>query len=105
MKSSNLKHFISIERSKVGKNSDGIPLDQWTEILNTRAKIINVEGSETEKDQGTPYRIEIHIRFNPSILIEDTDRIKFKDKYFNITFMDNLENKNKWLILKGVCMK
>ena len=47
-------------------------------------------------------QIEAYIRYNPIIEVRTKDRIKFKEQYFNITYIDNLNNNNKWLKIKGV---
>lgn len=108
MKSSDLKQVIIIERlSSEKKNAAGIPVKEWAELLTARAKVTNGGNDESEKNQGTQVKIQIDvtIRFNPNFDIKHTDRINFNSNYFNITGIDNLNNRNKWLNLKGVCIK
>lgn len=106
MKSSDLKHIVTIERMTVNKKA-GIPVETWAELITARAKVDNAAGSESEKNQGTQIKLQmdITIRFNPNFNIEYTDRIKFNSNYFNITGIENVDNCNKWLVLKGVCIK
>lgn len=103
IKSSDLKQIISIERLSEERNEYGILVKRYHEILNTRARAVNIDGSESN-NQGiqNKIQIEVYIRFNPLVKIKDTYRIKFNDNYFNITYVDNLENRNKWLRIKGV---
>lgn len=100
--SSDLKHIIVIESLSSRKNQYGILIDEWNEILNTRAKVINTGGSESIENQGIQNKIEIEVftRFYRSIT--NKDRIKFNGDYYNITYINNLDNKNKWLSIKGV---
>lgn len=100
--SSDLKQIIVIESLKSRKNEYGILIEGWNEILNTRAKVVNTGGSETTENQGIQNKVEIEvfIRFYRSI--KNSDRIKFNGEYFDITYINNLDNKNKWLSLKGV---
>ena len=104
IRNSNLKQIISIERLSEEKNEYGILVQKYTEILNTRARVVNIDGVESENNQGiqNKIQIEVYIRFNPLVEIKDTYRIKFNDNYFNITYIDNLDNRNKWLKIKGV---
>ncbi len=104
IKNSDLKQIISIEKLSEEKNEYGILVQKYTEILNTRARVVNVDGSESDNNQGIQNKIQIefYIRFNPLVKIKDTYRIKFNDNYFNITYIDNLDNRNKWLKIKGV---
>ena len=99
-----LKQIISIEKLSEEKNEYGILVPKYTEILNTRARVVNIDGSENDNNQGiqNKIQIEVYIRFNHLVKIKDTDRIKFKDNYFNITYIDDLDNRNKWLRIKGV---
>lgn len=62
-----------------------------------------MDGSESDNNQGiqNKIQIEVYIRFNPLVKIKDTYRIKFIDDYFEITYIDNIDNFNKWLRIKG----
>lgn len=104
IKNSDLKQIISIEKLSEEKNEYGILVHKYTEILNVRAKVVNIDGSENDNNQGiqNKIQIEVYIRFNPLVKIKDTYRIKFNDNYFNITYIDDLDNCNKWLRVKGV---
>lgn len=103
IKNSDLKKIISIEKLSEEKNEYGILVNKYTEILNTKARVVNIDGSESDNNQGiqNKIQIEVYIRFNPLVKIKDTYRIKFNDIYFNITYIDNLDNRNKWLRIKG----
>ena len=104
IRNSDLKQIISIEMLSEEKNEYGILVQKYTEILNTRARVVNIDGSESDDNQGiqNKIQIEVYIRFNPLVKIKDIYRIKFNDNYFNITYIDNLDNRNKWLRIKGV---
>lgn len=104
IKNSDLKQIISIEKLSEEKNEYGVLVQKYTEILNTRARVVNIDGSESDNNQGiqNKIQIEVYIRFNPLVKIKDTYRIKLNDNYFNITYIDNLDNRNKWLRIKGV---
>ncbi|WP_394887035.1 phage head closure protein [Clostridium butyricum] len=103
IKNSDLKQILSIEKLLEEKNEYGILVKKYTEILNTRARVINIYGSKSNDNQGiqNKIQIEVYIRFNPLVNIKDTYRIKFDDNSFNITYIDNLDNRNKWLRIKG----
>ncbi|KAI3350145.1 head-tail adaptor protein [Clostridium botulinum] len=104
IKSSDLKQIISIERLSSNRNDDGILVERYNEILNVRARVVNIDGNESNNNQviQNKVKIEFYIRFNPLVEIKDSDRINFKNNYFNITYIDNLDNRNRWLKIKGV---
>ena len=99
-----MKQIISIEKLSEEKNEYGILVQRYTEILNTRARVVNIDGNENENNQGIQnnIQIEVYIRFNPLVKIKEAYRVKFNDNYFNITYIDDLDNLNKWLRIKGV---
>lgn len=103
IKNSDLKQIISLEKLSEERNEDGILVQKYHEILNTRARVVNIDGSESDNNQGirNKVQIKVYIRFNPLVKIKDTDRIKFDGHFFNITYIDNLDNRNKWLRIKG----
>ena len=96
--------IISLEKLLENKNEYGILVNKYIEILNTKERVVNIDGSESDNNQGiqNKIQIEVYIRFNPLVKIKDTYRMRFNDNYFNITYVDNLENHNKWLRIKGV---
>lgn len=104
IRNSDLKQIISIEKLSEEKNEYGILVQKYTEILNTKARVVNIDGSEIDNNQGiqNKIQIEVYIRFNPLVKIKNTYRIKFNDNYFNITYINDLDNRNKWLRIKGV---
>ena len=104
IKNSDLKQIIAIEKLSEERNEYGILVQRYIEILNTRARVVNIDGSESDNNQGiqNKIQIEVYIRFNPLVKIKDTYRIKFNGNYFNIAYIDNLDNSNKWLKIKGV---
>lgn len=107
MNSSDLKQSISFERLVQSKNSMGIPIERWEQYLKARAKVKNLNNLEADKYQGKQIKLQIEatIRFNPNFQIQYSDRIEFKSNYFDITSIENIDNRNKWLTLQGVCIK
>lgn len=104
IKNSDLKQIISIERLLEERNEYGILVKRYHEILNTRARVVNIDGSESDNNQGIQNKmhIEVYMRFNPLVEIKNTDRINFKNNYFNITYIENLDERDKWIRIKGV---
>lgn len=104
IKNSDLKQIISIEKLAEEKNEYGILVNKYTEKLNTKARVVNIDGSESDNNQGiqNKIQIEVYIRFNPLVKIKDEYRIKFNNNYFDISYIDNLYNSDKWLRIKGV---
>lgn len=50
IKNSDLKQIISIEKLSEEKNEYGILVQKYTEILNTKARMVNIYGSESDNN-------------------------------------------------------
>lgn len=96
------KHLISIERGKMEKNSDGIPEYTWSKLLDTRAKIVNLSGNEYLKALATGIKIDktFYIRYDISKNINTEDRIFYNGEYYNIKYVNNVHEMNKYLEIK-----
>lgn len=93
---------ISIQRASIEKNTDSIPVEVWTELLKTRAKIINGNGDEYSKALGTGSKSEktFYIRYTQKYLLSDKDRIIYNNHAFNIKYINNIKEMNKYLEIR-----
>lgn len=107
MNSSELKHKIRIERYTTEKNSTGIPIERWTLLCEPRSKVEFRSGSETNKNEGVQNTLQLicTVRYNPNNIIKDTDRFVFDNKTFNISCVENVDYKNRWLRITGIYIK
>lgn len=103
------KHPITIESKGKGvKNEDGIM--EYPEpliLLSTRAKILNIKGSEFIQALADSAKItkKFYIRYNPKVVINETHTIDFKGSKYNILYPNNIEEANRYLEIIGVCVK
>lgn len=102
-----LKHKISIERYIDGKNDDKMPTKNWGLLLETKAKIINVRGDEFLKAQaiGSSISKTFYIRYRRSHNITNKDRIVYNGVYYNILYVNDVEERRLWLELKAEVLK
>ncbi|MDU2266691.1 phage head closure protein [Clostridium celatum] len=98
-----LKHPITIERVKIDKINN-IPKNTWTKLYNTRAKIVNVRGSEIKIGEGSAAKVEksFYIRFPRGIDITRLDRVIFKNKIYNIEYLNNIDEEDIFLEIRGI---
>lgn len=97
------RHPITIQKSTVIKNGDGIPKCIWNDLLNTRAKVINVHGDEYYKALSTGVKIEktFYIRFDRSKNITENDRVIYNNEIYDIKYVNDIKDMNIYLEIKG----
>lgn len=98
-----LRHPIIIERC-ISSKKDNIPISIWRIVLEARAKILNVRGSEVTLANGTTAKIEksFYIRYSKLNKITNKDRVIFNDDVFDIVYVNNIDECNKFLEIRGV---
>lgn len=97
-----LRHKIIFQRYELQKDSDGKPTYIWTNLYETRGKVLNVRGSEYIQAFGTGLSIEktIYVRYNHTHNITNEDRVLYNNEIYNIIYVNNVEEGNKWIEIK-----
>lgn len=96
------RHKITLLRPTISKNEDNIPVEKLEELFTTKAKITNVRGSEAQMAQGDIYKQEkrVYFRVIRSKPIFQNDVILFNGQKYNITYVNNIEERNVYYELK-----
>jgi SPP1 family predicted phage head-tail adaptor len=97
-----LRHSITIERFTKVKDEDNILREKWIPLCKARAKILNTRGSEYTEAYATNSEVEatFYIRFNHKN-ITAKDRIVYKDKNYNIIYVNNVQEGNNYYEIKA----
>lgn len=92
------KHPIQIQRKINGVDEDNIPISEWITILSTRAKIKNISGYEKIIAQGDASidKKRFYIRYKRGLNLSSKDRIFYNEKTYNITYVSDIEDLNKY---------
>ena len=79
-------------------NADDIPTQHWATFIKIRAKVINTSGREYTQGQGMGSSIykKFYIRF-PRQEVTTDHRILHNNQIFNITYVNNIDDQNKYL--------
>ncbi len=96
-----LNNKISIERETLVDDNAGGDVSSWAELSEVWAKCEFKSGDE-KNDNGnlkTFVERDFTIRFYADL--RTADRIIYKDNYYNIRSIDNIDEKNKYMIIKG----
>lgn len=96
------KHEIEIQRCQKIKDEDNRLVEQWTALCNVRAKILYTRGSEYIESYGTNSNVGVtfYIRYNCKD-ITSKDRIIYKGKPYNIVYVNNIQELNKYYEIKA----
>lgn len=100
MEAGKLRHRIDIESPEHSRDEDGNNVTVWEALYESvPAEIINTGGSETinGKQVQADASTKITIRYLPGI--SSRHRIKHNQQIWNITFVDNIDQRNRELVL------
>lgn len=92
------KHPIKIQRKVTGVDEDNIPISEWSDLLSTRAKIKNISGYEkiiAQADTSIDKK-RFYIRYKKGLDLTTKDRIFYNNKAYNITYVSDIEDLNKY---------
>lgn len=95
----NLKHRITFLQPPGGTDDDGFPVTEWTIFKNVWAEIKTLKGKEfyqAASDQVQDLK-QIGIRYRSDV--DESMRIKHKNKIYKIISMKNDDENNQWLTI------
>ena len=100
--SAEFRHPITIERYSKFKDEDNILREDWTKLCGARAKILWTRGSEYTENYGTNSEVEatFYIRFNHKN-ITSKDRLIYKNEAYDIIYVNNVQEANKYYEIKA----
>ncbi|WP_434292009.1 phage head closure protein [Clostridium botulinum] len=112
-----MRHRITIQKYSTYQNENGFDIEKWIDYKTVWASMNNLWGKEfyAAKSTNSENTIEFIVRYSKDLknintkeyrikTIKDKNATKEKDKYryFDITFIDNIQYKNKWLKIKAI---
>ena len=99
---SEFRHSIIIERYSKFKDEDNILREDWERLCGARAKILWTRGSEYTEAYATNSEVEatFYIRFNHKN-ITSKDRLVYKNEAYDIIYVNNVQEANKYYEIKA----
>ena len=94
-----LKSKISIMRNARVSDGCGGYSDEWIEVKECRASIRPLRGREIQEAQKIQQETTHNIIIRYFEDIQNSDRIRYKDKEFEVTSIINIDNKGVFLEL------
>ncbi|MHC6181073.1 phage head closure protein [Clostridium sp. JNZ X4-2] len=102
MRTEKLKHKIIFQKLTATTNENGFEVEIWEDYSTVWASISNLMGREYF--EAAAVQAEKTVKFTIRYLhgITDDMRILFEDKQYNITFIDNIKYRNKYIEIKAL---
>jgi len=91
------RHVVTIQKQTTARNPYGEISEEWTDVAKARAGIFPISGKEVFQKQFVESEIShrIHIRYNPTYVINSQMRILFNNRVFSIVSPPiNFQEKN-----------
>ncbi|RXM59319.1 phage head closure protein [Clostridium tetani] len=98
----NLKHRVTFQRFTTVVNDNGFEEEAWQDFKTGWAKVENLHGREYF--EAAAVQAEKTVKFTIRFIkdIDESMRIKFRDKHYNITSIDNIKYANKFIEIKAM---
>lgn len=97
-----LKHTVTFQRFTTVANDNGFEEEAWVDFKTVWAKVENLHGREYF--EAAAVKAEKTVKFTIRFIkdIDERMRIKFRDKHYNITSIDNIKYANKFIEIKAM---
>lgn len=102
MRTEEFKHKITFQKLSITTNENGFEVEEWQDFITCWAKVENLRGREFFAAEAV--QAEKTVKFTIRYLQDLTEdmRILFEDKQYNITFIDNIQYRNKYIEIKAL---
>ncbi|EJO5348305.1 phage head closure protein [Clostridium botulinum] len=97
-----LKHRVTFQRFTTVVNDNGFEEETWQDYKTVWASVSNLYGREYFEAAAIQEEktVKFTIRFIKEI--DESMRIKFREKQYNITSIDNIKYENKFIEIKAM---
>ncbi len=104
-----MRERITFQRSEAGTDKDGNHVLNWADYYSCAAYVNNLSGKEYWEAAQVNAQTEINfvIRYCSEVSVMDTEhyRILFGGRIYNISFIDNVQYKNKTMKIRVAMVK
>ena len=97
-----LKHRISFQKFLTIINDNGFEKESWQDIKTVWASVKNLHGKEYFEAAAVQREKTVKFIIRHTSDIDETMRILFRDKQYNITSIDNIRYENKYIEIKAM---
>lgn len=102
MRIGEFKHRISIKKPVIEINENGFEVETYENYKTLWAKIANLHGKEYFEAASVQKEKTIKFTFRAVEGIDETMKIEFDGKLYDIAFIDNIKYENKYMEIKAL---
>ena len=102
MKIGEFKHRISIVKPVIETNENGFEVETYETYKTLWAKVMNLHGKEYFEAASIQKEKTVKFIFRAIKGIDETMKIDFNGKLYDITFIDNIKYENKYMEVKAL---
>lgn len=97
-----LRHRITFQKLMTTTNENGFEVEDWVDIKTVWSAVTNLNGKEFF--EAATVQAEKTVKFTIRFIdrLDETMRILFKQKIYNITFIDNIKYRSKFIEIKAL---
>lgn len=95
-----LKHRITIQKLVTTTNENGFTEENYVDHKEVWASIRNLYGKEFYEVAAVQKEMTVKFMVRATSELDETMRISFKGKIYNITSIDNIRYENKYIEIK-----
>lgn len=94
-----LRHVMDVETATIARDSVGEPIETWASVAEVRVACESLTGKELLIGQQVNAAADTKItaRYHPLITAEA--RMRWGSRIFDINHVNNIQNRNRWLVL------
>ncbi|APM39930.1 phage head closure protein [Clostridium kluyveri] len=102
MRTEELRHKITLQKLTTSTNENGFEEEVWEDYLTVWAAVSNLYGREYF--EAAAVQAEETVKFTIRFIkdINESMMILFRDKQYNITSIDNIKYRNKYMEIKAL---
>ena len=97
-----LKHRITFQKPVISTNENGFEVESFENYKTVWAKVSNLSGKEYFEAAAIQKEKTIKFLIRAGTDVDESMRIFFLGKTFNIIFIDNINYKNKYIEIRAL---
>jgi len=97
-----LRHRITLQKPVISVNENGFEVKTYENYKTVWSKVSNLSGREYFEAAAIQKEKTVKFLIRAGVDIDESMRILFNEKTFNIIFIDNINYKNKYIEIKSL---
>ena len=97
-----LRHRITFQKPVISTNENGFEIETYENYKTVWAKVSNLSGKEYFEAAAIQKEKTVKLLIRAGVNVDESMRIFFNEKNYNIIFIDNINYRNKYIEIKAL---